>query len=127
MLFRHLPKYNDISIKDSNGVSNSIKLLSGTIEVENDLDYDYNIVYNGDTAVSTTDYRYDDKGNIIEESFKTNDKEFVYTYTYDDEGKITSFSPGENEIVTYEYYEDTDAVGSETIDTDSVDVKFIYI
>lgn len=50
--------FDVISIKDSNGASNSIELLSSIIEVEKDLicGYnDYNVVHNGDTAILTGD------------------------------------------------------------------------
>lgn len=114
-----------ISINDSNNIT-TIQELYDTVEIiENEIAY-YNVVSHNGNSVMGVNYSYDQEGNVISEEYNVNGKEFEYKYTYDDNGKILSYSLDDNQKVTYQYDEITNAILREDIRTDSHYLSYEY-
>lgn len=115
---------NNIKISDSS-TENIISTMSDKLEVTKDEIVYYNIVGCNGQNMMTLNFAYDDKDNIVEEDFFLPDGNYNYTYTYDENGKILSCSPAENQKISYQY-DYNDALVKETIKTDSHDFALKY-
>ena len=62
----------------------------------------------GEQTIYDYEYAYDSKGNLIKETYKFDDVQATYSYTYDDNGKLTkkefSHSSGTQATSEYTYY-----------------------
>ena len=114
-----------ISLNDSNNIT-TIRELYDTVEIIEDEFVYYNVVTHNGNSVMGVNYSYDREGNVISEEYNVNGKEFEYKYTYDDNGKILSYSLDDNQKVTYQYDEITNAILREDIRTDSHYLSYEY-
>ncbi len=100
----------DKSISYTTG-SNTIAYNYQTTGSEEDEKVSSDTVRNGETTVLSSNYTYDDNGNVLKKAVTANGSTLDLVNTYDDKDRITSVTTG-SKTINYTYDADSQLTGS---------------